>query len=300
MRYNYRIGNYCLRIVDDLELIRLDFPFFEQMTNNDKYDAICVIKRYNDCKDLPKGLMKMYGKLIEGDLRGRYYSILVNRKIIIISDKNTKVIDVYADDEAISIMSVYSFFVCLKKHVINIFSSNDYIMFHGALVYDPWLYRAYLILGESGGGKSSLSYMLLQNGMSLLSDDIVVIDTNCIKACGSGGYLYVTEDFVNRFGIKEYKVVSPGRKMRVAVNTCTKTDVDIFSVMIAAGTSSKESYIITKMEEACEEMQNTQNGWIGYKEDCISIINLLALKTRIHKVFLNSNTKNYIENIVAK
>ena len=297
MRYKYKIGNYCVQIIDESGLIGLDFAFFEPEESVNGYDAICTIKYFDDCIDVPQKLLSMQGKLIEGQLKGKYYSILVDRKIIIQSDKNNKYINIYADEGSITIMSIYSFFVCLKKHIIYMFSNKGNAILHGALAYDPRHMGAHMILGGSGGGKSTINWMLLQYGLELLSDDVAFIDVDRGMACGSGGYLYVTKDFVERFEIRDYTTVNPGRKNRITVNDCERSDVHILSVILASGVSDEKGFTIFDPETAYEEMIATQKGWIGYDsnmENVKRIIQRLAICTSVYKVFLNSETSLYL------
>lgn len=189
MIYKYKTGNYCVQIMDELDLLDLDFAFFEPADSADRGDVICVISPFEGGADIPKGLLSMHGKLIEGHLRGKFYSILVNRKIVIESDIKKRYINVYADKGSINIMSVYSFFVCLKKHIVYMFSNKGNAILHGALVYDPSRVGAHMILGGSGGGKSTINWMLLQYGLELLSDDMTFINADRGEACGGGGYL---------------------------------------------------------------------------------------------------------------
>lgn len=301
MNYKYKIGNHCVQIKDELGLLDLDFDFFEPADSVNRGDVICVMNPFDGCACIPKGLLEMHGKLIEGHLRGKFYSILVNRKIVIESDKKEKHINVYVDKGSINIMSVYSFFVCLKKHVVYIFSNKGNAILHGALVYDPRRMGAYMILGGSGGGKSTISWMLLQYGLELLSDDMVFMDVDRGEICGGGGYLYVTKDFVERFNIKEYTIVNPGRKNRITVNDCEKSNAQILSVILASGVSDENGLIVSDSETVYEEMMNTQKGWIG--SDCNmetvkSIMRRLAFNVNVYKVFLNSGTAHDLRNII--
>lgn len=301
MKYKYMVGNYCVQIMDEFGLLDLDFAFFEPADSVNRGEVICVINPFDDCVSIPKGLLKMHGKLIEGHIRGKFYSILVNRKIVIESDKELKHINVYVDKGSINIMSIYSFFVCLKKHVVYTFSNKGNAILHGALVYDPRRMGAYMILGGSGGGKSTINWMLLQYGLELLSDDMAFIDVDRGEVCGGGGYLYVTEDFVERFNINEYTIVNPGRKNRITVNDCERSNIQILSVILASGVSDEKGHIVSDSETVYEEMIHTQKGWIGYDcnmETVKNIMKRLAFNVNVHKVFLNSGTAHDLRDIL--
>lgn len=304
MRYDLKVGKYILGIEDDLNLIDLDFYFFKPVDISYEFDALCRIQRYDENLDIPKSFLKMKGKLIEGSIRGKYYSVLVSRKIVIVTDIMNKRIDVYVEDNSINIMSVYSFYVCLKKHIIKIFSDKENIALHASAIFDGEAGKAHLIMGHSNGGKSSLSWQLLKYNQQLISDDITYINGKTGRISGGGGYLYVTDDFVTRFGVDNYQVVSPGRKVRVAVNEIDKAEIDIDTIIIAAGVSERESYQITDHDRCYEELLDLQKGWIAYNNDqvaCNDIIQYLSIREKsIHKIYLNNCTKQYLDKIFIK
>lgn len=301
MRYKYMVGKFSILIEDTYNLINLDFPFFDFENEYGQYDIICKIHRYEDFVGLSKGIFKVEGKLIEGDYKKEFYSILVSRKIIIISDTENAIINVYADNNSIMIMSIYSFYIILKKHIVHILTNKGVILLHGSLIYNLKSKSTYMILGKSGGGKSSICWHLIERGLQLLAEDIAVIDCVNNKASGGGGGLYVTADFIKRFEIEKYVTVSPGRKMRIAVSSCKKDKEDISLIFLASGVSGKTNRMVENQKEKFDKMRNTQLEWRGYvdsKEECEKIINHFAQKVDVHELFLNANTKEYIDSLL--
>ncbi len=303
MKYDLEIGNKVVRIHDENNLIHLDFDFFAHAISSNTVDADCNIKLFSDDINLPKGIFRLQGKLIEGVISNKLYSILVNRKVVIVSDKVNKVIDVYVEDNSINVMSIYSIFVCLKKHVAYTLFDEINLALHASAVYNSSVKKAYVILGKSGSGKSSLSYYFIQHGMELLADDILCMNSMTGRVSGSGGSLYVTDDFIHRFDIKKYQVVNPGRKARIDVPNIAISDIEIEAVLIAKGQSEQNAYEIcdvAKYQDVIFEMQKKWMLSIGDKDLCKKKMNkLIENIPKIYVMYLNHKTMENIGNLIV-
>ncbi len=80
---------------------------------------------------------------------------------------------------------------------------RSYFVLHAnAVVKDD---KAILLMGSSGKGKSTLTYLLIELGCQLITDDISVIDFSAreISVLPGSAYLKFTPDNIERFDIKD-------------------------------------------------------------------------------------------------
>lgn len=302
MKYKYLLGQYIIYIDDAYGLIHTSTQFFDTINDDEKYDLLCRIERISELKGIPKGLLNMKNKLIEGEINGKSYSILVNRRIAIVSDAEQEKITIYADDNSICDFSIYSMFICFKKHAAFLLCrDNRHLVLHGAVVYHPKKNEAYLIVGESGGGKSTISWTFIQSGFDLISDDLAVVDCIDGRVNGGGGFLFVTEDFVQRYDISKYDVVSPGRKMKIEVPQYHKGNVPISKIMIASGVLNEQSRIIVDEPNKMKKIYNSQKGWAFYEkkgEECRKILRDISKGADVYEVFVNDSLQDFVGEII--
>ena len=304
MRYKYSLGQFIVCLDDVYNLIKTSVRFFDVFEGG-TYNLLCKVDKLSNLSEIPKGILNVRDKMVEGQLRNYFFSALVNRRIVIVTNIVEGSTTVYAEEDSINDYSIYSMYVSLKKHIASILCKDgNYMVLHGATVFNPVNREAILVVGESGCGKSSISwYLINQFGYQLLSDDLTVYDIRNGKIEGEGGNLFVTEDFVERFQIPKYDIVCPGRKMRIFVKSCREKGLPITKVFIASGVSDQRSELIREGCIRAEKMIASQIGWFMYEKNKLKyqqIIEKIADEVEMYNVFLNSRLLDCLKQIVGE
>ncbi len=304
MKYKYSLGQFVVCLDDAYNLIKTSVRFFD-VIEDERYNLLCRVDRLSNMSEIPKGILNVRDKMVEGQLRNYFFSALVNRRIVIVTDIMGGRSTIYAEEDSINDYSIYSMYVSLKRHIASLLCRDgNYLVLHGATVFSPTRNEAILVVGESGCGKSSISwYLINQFDYQLLSDDLTVFDIRNEKVEGSGGALFVTEDFVNRFRISRYDVVCPGRKMRIEVKSCQKKDVPITKVFIASGVADQRCEKIIEGNIRKEEMIASQRGWFMYENNQLKyqrVIEKISDTVEGFNVYLNNALMEDMKRIVGE
>ena len=177
-------------------------------------EAYGTLKNFNKaffCADLVNATKASIVKISAQDLVEELRtSVLTNRNIYILTSIERRHIEVYCNEDSINEKSMYMFFCELKKHVIRLIFADKLIPLHASCVYNKKKNIAILITGESNSGKSSTCWNLRQLGFECVADDIILYYDNHIHTAIE--YLYITDDFKERFQINNSELVCAGRK----------------------------------------------------------------------------------------
>lgn len=218
MDYEFYIGNKKTAIYDPCGFIKLNYDFFSPLQDCFT-DYTCSIQPLQRCCE--KKLLSFFYEQtkrkinINGFYNGKYTSVLTNRNIYILTSIERRHIEVYCNEDSINEKSMYMFFCELKKHVIRLIFADKLIPLHASCVYNKKKNIAILITGESNSGKSSTCWNLRQLGFECVADDIILYYDNHIHTAIE--YLYITDDFKERFQINNSELVCAGRKHRIKV-----------------------------------------------------------------------------------
>ena len=176
---------------------------------NRKLDSVvikCRIMEYGELMEFMKSQLYIPDLKVFSGGGGKYYINVVRELgIIIYSLIEENITYISEVNGKIRKSSGYMIFTILKNHLNRYIFSNGQIPIHAALLCSDKLQNkvGFIILGESGVGKSTLCYRIHQDlGYDIYSDDLIVFDPVKKEIYGYCQQLFLKEDIVQQYGLE--------------------------------------------------------------------------------------------------
>lgn len=267
-------------------------------------DFLCIIQPTEEDEEILEYKIPNVKQNIqlEGIHKNVFFTHIPRYELTAKTHLSGNIIKIYMKDFSITKKSLYLIRSIIRKHIIRLIYKNGDAVVHAASIYIKEHDYSVLIAGESGAGKSSAVWYLLNNVNSLfMSDDVSVISKQNGHIGGDGGNIYVRPDFLKRFDIPISKCseVSPGRKFEIHIPNQSKTRLQVSPKYVCLFKKEKiTSFRQVCLDEAKTILTELHNNWFfNQDEKNIFDINISRLLNNAEKIFIAGLNIESLESI---